>query len=238
VTSPTALIFPLEQLIALAHRHGILVVVDGAHGPAFLDLALADSKVDYYTGNCHKWMCAPKGAGFLYVRSDHQASIASPIISWGQVANVDGGPSPVDGFTGSSALERELQWLGTRDPSAALSVPAAIDFMQRHDWRKRRQLCRDLAQEVGRELAHQIGGRSVLTHRIEAQMVAVALPKCDGEVVRERLYQEHGIEMPVTRHAGQPYARVSVQVYNTEAELQRLVEVLPPLVREVAAASA
>jgi len=237
VTSPTALVFPLDELIEVAHRQGVRVVVDGAHGPAFLDLALLDSGVDFYTGNCHKWMCAPKGAGFLYVRADQQAIIKSPIISWGQVANVDGGPSPVEGFTGTSALERELQWIGTRDPSAALSVPAAIEFMAQHDWPRRRQHCRDLAQDLGQELTARLQGRPVASHRMDAQMVAVALPECDGETLRERLYQEHAIEMPVTRHAGRPYARVSVQVYNTEAELQHLTEVLPRIAREVAAAA-
>ena len=84
ITSPTALLFPIEQLTELAHQHGILMVIDGAHGPALVDLELDALKPDFYTGNCHKWMCAPKGAGFIYARPDRHLLVSSPIISWGQ----------------------------------------------------------------------------------------------------------------------------------------------------------
>jgi isopenicillin-N epimerase len=224
ITSPTAL---------LAHQHGIMVVIDGAHGPGFVDLGLDALNVDFYTGNCHKWMCSPKGAGFVYVRPDRQSLIASPIVSWGQVQALGGDRAALDAFTGSSAIERQLQWLGTRDLSAALSVPAALRFFETHDWWQKRAECRLLAQQFALELAERLDTDPLCLHRIDAQMVAVALPECNGEALRQRLFDAHAIEMPVTHHAGRQYARVSVQAYNTKRELDLLLEVLPQVLSQL-----
>jgi isopenicillin-N epimerase len=236
ITSPTALLFPIEQLIELAHQHGIMVVIDGAHGPALVDVKLDQLKVDFYTGNCHKWMCAPKGAGFVYARPDRQAMIDSPITSWGQVGAApgapEGAPMAIAAFTGSSALERQLQWLGTRDPSAALSVPAALQFFEANDWWRKRAVCRELAQQLADDLHERLGQPRVSLHRIDAQMVAIALPECDGEALRQCLFDRHRIEMPVTQQNGRQFARVSVQAYNTREELELLLAVLPRLLAQ------
>jgi isopenicillin-N epimerase len=232
MTSPTALLFPIEQLIELAHQRGIMVVIDGAHGPALVDLNLDALEVDFYTGNCHKWMCAPKGAGFVYARPDRQRLIDSPIISWGQVDAPASAPMALAAFTGSSSIERQLQWLGTRDPSAALSVPRALQFFEDHDWWHRRAVCRDLAQQFADELSDRLAADRISLHRIDAQMVAIALPECDAEVLRQRLFDAHHIEMPVTQQAGRQFARVSVQAYNTKAELDLLLQVLPQLLQQ------
>jgi isopenicillin-N epimerase len=227
VTSPTALVLPIKQMIEIAHRHGALVAIDGAHGPAFLDLDLERLEPDFYTGNCHKWMCAPKGAAFLYVRRHHHALIQSPVISWGHVEFDPDEPSPLAAMTGASALERQLQWLGTRDISAALSVPSAIDFMRQHDWPRRRAECRALAQRFAPRLAARLGTYALDPHGVDAQMVSIALPQCDAARVSDTLYQRHRIEMPVMHHAGVQLARYSVQVYNTEPELELLLDALP-----------
>jgi isopenicillin-N epimerase len=227
VTSATALTLPIAEMIVAAHHHGALVVIDGAHAPAFLDLDLKLIDADFYTGNCHKWMCAPKSAAFLFVRTDHHGLIRSPLLSWGHVEFDADLPSPVARLTGSSALHRQLQWLGTRDISAALSVPSAITFMQQHDWHRRRAECRALAQSFAPRLAERLGTRQCDVHGSDAQMVSIALPKCDGAQISETLYRRHRIEMPVMVHAGVQLARYSVQVYNTAAELERLLEALP-----------
>ena len=236
ITSPTALVFPVEQLIELAHQHGILVVIDGAHGPGFLHLDLDALEVDFYTGNCHKWMCSPKGAAFVYARPDRQCLIQSPIISWGQVEADDLARAALDAFTGQSAIERQLQWLGTRDLSAALSVPFALQFFEVHDWWKKRAACRLLAQQFKSEMEQRLDATPLGPPRFDAQMVAIALPECNGEALRQRLFDLHAIEMPVTHHAGRQYARVSVQAYNSKAELDLLLQVLPELLHQLDAA--
>jgi isopenicillin-N epimerase len=125
ITSPTAMRMPIAEIAARARTEGILTVIDGAHAPGQLELDLEGIGVDFYTGNCHKWLCSPKGSGFLYARPERQALLKPLIVSWGW-ENLHPGPSTfIDVF----------QWLGTDDPAAFLSVPAAIDYQIEHDWR-------------------------------------------------------------------------------------------------------
>ncbi len=232
VTSSTALILPIEELIGVARERGIIVVIDGAHAPAFLELDLDALGAHFYTGNCHKWMCAPKGAGFLYVAPDLQDTLAAPVISWGYVAQGDDSPRRL--YTGTGALEERLQWLGTRDPSAFLSVPRAIDFLAAHDWRKKREDCRALALETALILCGRFGIAPIAQASALGPMVAIPLPPCDAERVRAALFERHRIEIPVGLHNHRPFARISLHLYSTRADAMRLVTALPD---EVARAS-
>src|SRR5712691_10980583 len=129
ITSPTALIFPVEALVRRARPAGILTVIDGAHAPGQIPLHLADLGADFYVGNCHKWMCAPKGSGFLYARRDRQSLLAPLVVSWGW----------------PSGFVEEQQRQGTRDIAAFLSVPAAIEFLREHNWPAVQRACHALA---------------------------------------------------------------------------------------------
>ncbi len=119
VTSPTGLLLPLKSIIDLAHTRGIRVLVDGAHAPGMVPIDLSELNPDYYTGNHHKWLCAPKASGFLYVRRDWQGEVRPTIISHG--ANR---PRP-----NRSQFLSEFDWTGTFDPTPLLSVPAAVEFL-------------------------------------------------------------------------------------------------------------
>ncbi len=123
ITSPTALRLPIEPVLAQARMRAIATLIDGAHAPGQIALGLSALGADYYTGNCHKWMCAPKAVAFLHARSEHHASLYAMVTSWGEVA--PDGPSVWDGFIGNKLFERRMQWQGSRDLSGFLAVPAA-----------------------------------------------------------------------------------------------------------------
>jgi isopenicillin-N epimerase len=138
VSSPTALLFPVEEICRRAREAGVAVLVDGAHAPGQIDLAVEAIGADWYTGNCHKWLCAPKGAGFLHVRRERQAELEPVAVSWDW---------------GVEEWADRHRWHGTRDPSPYLAVPAAIDFQKEHRWEDVRTRCRSLASRAGRELS-------------------------------------------------------------------------------------
>lgn len=221
LTSTTALILPVAQLCAAARERGIPTLIDGAHAPGQIDVDLQAIGADFYVGNCHKWLCAPKGSGFLHVRPEQQARLDAGVISWGY-AQGTGGHAGFEAYLGRTAFERRMQWQGTRDLSAWLSVPAAIDFQARHDWPAVRRRCHALAAELLQVLTQRHGLRPIAADADWAQMVAIPVPPQDPERLRQRLFEDEGIEVPVTSHGGQVFVRVSVQGYNTAQDLDRL----------------
>ena len=221
ITSTTALLFPVAELCAAARARGISTLVDGAHAPGQVELDLDAIGADFYTGNCHKWLCAPKGAAFLHARPEHHERLHATVTSWGYAEQVSG-HSGFDAYLGHSLLERRLQWQGTRDISAWLAVPAAIDFQRRHDWPRLRQRCHRMALATMHLLAAHFGLPPIGRDDDFGQMVPVPVPHRDGEALRAQLFAEHRIEVPVTGHGGRHFVRVSVQAYNTEEELARL----------------
>jgi isopenicillin-N epimerase len=227
ITSTTALVFPAAALVALAHEHGVPVLVDGAHAPGQLPLELDALGADFYTGNCHKWLCAPKGSAFLHVKRERQADIHATVVSWGYVAEGMGGHHGFEAFIGADALARRLQWQGTRDVSASLSVSAALDFMAAHDWPSHRQRCSAMARALQQRVLGRNGLMPIAAAEHQApQMVPIPVRASDAEALRRRLFERHRIEVPVTQHGERTFVRVSVQAYNTEADLERLREAL------------
>ncbi len=222
VTSTTALIFPIAELCRRARERGLATLIDGAHAPGQIELDLDALDADFYTGNCHKWMCAPKGAGFLHAQPQHHAGLDAPVVSWGYVAG-QAGHTGFDAYTGRTLLERRLQWQGTRDIAAWLAVPAAIDFQARHDWPALRQRCHDHARETLHRLASRHGLAPMSGDDDYAQMVAIPVPHQDAEALRARLFDESRIEIPVTQHGGRTFVRLSVQGYNGRDDLERLL---------------
>jgi isopenicillin-N epimerase len=223
ITSGTALILPVAQLCRAARERGIMTLIDGAHAPGQIALSIDDVGADFYVGNCHKWLCAPKGAGFLHARSEHHAMLDATVISWGYAAGVEGRPA-FDAYLGRSVIERRLQWQGTRDIAAWLAVPQALDFLARHDWPAVRARCHDLARHALQVLTQRHGLAPISMDDDWAQMVAIPVPPQDPEALRQRLYDESQIEIAVTSRAGQTFVRLSVQGYNTPQDVERLLE--------------
>jgi len=216
LTSATAIVFPVGEICRRGREHAILVAVDGAHAPGQLDLDVEAVGADFYAGNCHKWLCAPKGAGFLHVLPEHQEAMAPPVVGWNCTP-------------GASFAER-FRWPGTHDPAAFLSVPAAIDFLDEHDWDDVRRRCHDLA-EHGRAALAELTDTEPLAPDESwlGQMVTAELPELDHEELKRRLYEEHRVEIPVQRWSGRPVIRASFQGYNDPSDLDTLLDALRTL---------
>jgi isopenicillin-N epimerase len=224
ITSPTALNLPVAELVRRAREAGIISVVDGAHAAGQVPLDLEALGVDFYSGNCHKWMMAPKGAGFLYVRREMQC-LLEPLVGGRLLREPQ-----------CSLLVDEHQYQGTRDLSAFLSVPVAIQFMQDHDWPTVQQACHELICTAQEEVTALTGLSPVVPDLAPwfAQMAVLPIPPCDMRALHNRLHDEYEIEIPTTGWNGHHFVRLSVQGYNTRADVERLVEALGALLPEVA----
>jgi isopenicillin-N epimerase len=209
VASPTGALVPVAELCARAREAGILSVVDGAHAPGQVPVDLGALGADAYAGNCHKWLCAPKGAGFLWVRPELQQRIDPLVVSWGWP---------------ESEFAKRHAWQGTRDPAAWLSVAAAIEFQREWGWDEVRERCHGLANRFLELSGLPPAGEPF------AQMVAVELPSCDPDEVQRRLREEHAIEVPCFERNGRPLLRLSVQGYNTADDVERLAAALSQVV--------
>jgi len=228
ITSPTALLFPIESLIAEARKRGIFSVIDGAHTPGHIPLHLDTIGADFYSGNCHKWLMSPKGSAFLYVRPELQSMIDPLVISHGWTA--DNKETGVRGPFGNSPFVDEIEMQGTRDPAAWLAVPAAIAFRREHDWSTVAADCRRLAQETAARLGERTGLRPLSSPEFCApQMVAMPIPPCDVEVIKSLLLERYRIEIPVLVWKGHHIVRLSCQGYNRRAQMDVLIDALTEL---------
>lgn len=218
ITSPTAVIFPVEEIIQRARAAGILTVIDGAHAPGQIPLALDSLGADFYGGNLHKWLCAPKGAGFLYARPDVQHLLKPLVVSWGYEAEQPSASPFVD----------HHEWWGTRDIAAFLTVPAAIQFQQEHDWGRVRSACHELARQAEAQIRQLTGLPSLYPDDSWfGQLVAAPLPAwTDVQTLKSWLYEEHRIEVPIIDWRGRKFVRVSIQGYNTRREVDALVRAM------------
>jgi isopenicillin-N epimerase len=221
ITSPTAIIFPVKELIDRARERNILTVIDGAHAPGQIDLNLTELGADFYAGNCHKWLCSPKGAGFLHARPEVQSLLEPLVVSWGWDSETPGDSPFID----------HHEWTGTRDIAAFLSVPAAIQFQREHDWDDVRAECHAVACEFRQRVTELTGLPPLSPDSPEwyAQMVSVPLPDCDPQKLKIRLYDEHRIEIPLVAWDGKTLVRASFQAYNTREDVDCIVSALTHL---------
>lgn len=237
ITSATALVFPIEAIVAHARARGILTVIDGAHSPGHIPLDLTALDSDYYAGNCHKWLMAPKGSAFLYVRPELQAGINPLVIShgWTEDAAMPG----TKGVFGNTPFVDGLEMQGTRDPSAWLTVPDAIAFRRQHGWDSVAARCRDLVQDTAVRVAALTGLPPLSSPEFCApQMAAMPVPSCDPMALKLALLDDFGIEIPCFVWKEHTIVRLAVQGYNTAAQMDHLVAalaaVLPHLHKSVA----
>ena len=215
ITSPSGIVFPAEELCQRAQARGILTVVDGAHCAGQIPLELNKLGADFYTGNCHKWLCAPKGAAFMYAAPDKKHLIEPLMVSWGGTNEMSTGDTYIN----------ELQFQGTNDMSGFLAIPDAIQFQKDHDWDAIRADCQKKIAWVkdALEALPNVRAWYPTTNTMQKQMAAVILQGKDGQTVKDYLERDFKIEIPVWTRGDDSVLRVSVQGYTTQAELDTLV---------------
>ena len=237
ITSPTALIFPLKRLIDKLAERGIDTLVDGAHAPGMLALELEELGAAYYTGNCHKWLCCPKGAAFLYVRQDRQEGVRPLVISHGVTIS----------RSGRSRFVADFNWNGTLDPTAWLSIPEAIrvvDGMVSGGWPEVMRRNHDLALTGRRILCEMLDTTEPCPEAFIGSMASVPLPDTpDGTApgpcgapdgMANQLLETYQIEVPLCRWPGPPkrQVRISAQLYNKVEQYETLGAALREIVKQ------
>lgn len=227
ITSPTSIVMPIESIIT-ALEPEVLVLVDGAHAPGMVDVDLQALGASFYAANCHKWMCAPKGSGFLHVAERHRDWMSAVVISHGLN----------DGWPGSSSpFHSRFDWTGTSDPTAFLSVGSAIDIMGSHlatGWDGVRLMNHDLAVAGRTIVAAAVGSEPPVPEEMLGSIASIPVPAGSGptdsifEPLMIELRRKWRIEVPVFTwpDAGQRLLRISAQVYNTEEDYERLAAAL------------
>ena len=221
ITSPSGIIFPAEELCRRARERAIMTVVDGAHCSGQIPLDLKNFGADFYTGNCHKWLCAPKGAAFLYAAPDKKHLIEPLMVSWGGTNEC----------SSDDAFINELQYQGTTDMSAFLAISDAIKFQADNNWDAVREECQRKVAWVKDELESLPNVRAwyPTTNTLQKQMAAVILKGKGGGSVKDYLASQYKIEIPVWTRGDDAILRVSVQGYNTQEELELLVDAIKKL---------
>jgi isopenicillin-N epimerase len=229
VTSPTGLVLPIAPMVAELSRRGIDVLVDGAHAPGMVPLDLNALGATYYSGNCHKWICAPKGSAFLWVRRDRHADLHPTTISHGFAA----------AKPGRTKFHLEFDWPGTNDPTAWMAVPKAIEYMGslvRGGWPALMSRNRELALEARRLLCAVAGTPPACPEDMIGSLASVRLP--DGltldigwrrpDPIQRRLFDGWGIEVPINSWPAPPkrQVRISAQLFNSRDHYVRLAEAL------------
>jgi isopenicillin-N epimerase len=217
VTSATAVVFPIEAICQAAADRGVAVCVDGPHAPLHVPLDLTALPCAFYAASCHKWLCAPFGSGFLYVDRHWQERVQPAVVSWGRLL-----PALPERW------DEQFIWSGTRDPSAFLAVPAAIEFFTKLGIQRVRDRIFDLANYARTQLLETLGTATLApaTPDWYGAMAHVKLSSGPARPLQQLLWQRYGIEVPIVEWHGQRFVRVSCHLYNTRQQIDQLVEAL------------
>ncbi len=216
ITSPTALIFPVEEICKIAKERNIITIIDGAHAPAQISLNVKDIDADFYCGACHKWMCSPKGVSFLYAKKEMQKIIEPLVVSWGYEAE---NPS-------HSQFLDYLQWQGTNDLSAYLTIPKTIHFLETHKWDEVTQSCKGLNLWARNEICKELDLQPISNEKFNGQMISFFFPLNNVLEDQKRFYSKYNIQIPFFKWHNTTLFRISIQAYNSKEDICRLITCL------------
>jgi len=218
ISSATALIFPVKEICQKAQELGLITIIDGAHVPGHIDLNIEELNPDFYTGTLHKWMLAPKGSSFLYVKKEFQNDIDPLVVSWGY----------------DNAVISESQFLdyheyqGTRDISAFLCTPKVIDFLEDNNWKQISKDCKTIVRENYQRFCDLLNTKPLcpISEEFLGQMASVQIQTEEPVKLKELLFEKYKIEVPVMPLNGKVYLRYSINGYNSQEDLDILYKAL------------
>jgi len=223
ITSSTAMKLPVMEICEKAKELGLLTIVDGAHVPGHMPLDLSNLKADIFTGACHKWMMTPKGSSFLYVKKALQDALDPLIISWGYESDQPSG----------SRFHDYHQFNGTRDFSAYLTIPKAIEFMKDHNWNDVSASCRKMVRDNATRFSQLLQSNFLcpLTEEFLGQMLSLPIVTDAPEQLYRTLFEKYHIEIPIMRHGKNVFIRYSINGFNTKSDLDALYDALKDILK-------
>ena len=214
ISSATALIFPVKEICEKARKLGLIIIIDGAHVPGHIDLKISELDPDFYTGTLHKWMLAPKGCSFLYVKKSFQAILDPLVVGWGYENEV---------AIESLFLDYQ-EYQGTRDEAAFLTAPAVIAFLEKHNWAEKAAICRQLILDNYEDFCVLLGSKPIcpLTSEFLGQMCSIPIQTTQPLLLKKLLFEKYKIEVPIMNIEKQYFLRITAQVYNTQNDFDIL----------------
>lgn len=218
ISSATALIFPIKEICQKAQELGLITIIDGAHVPGHIDLNIEDLNPDFYTGTLHKWMLAPKGSSFLYVKKEFQNDIDPLVVSWGYDNTV---------IAESQFLDYH-EYQGTRDISAFLCTPKVIDFLEENNWKQISKDCKTIVRENYQRFCDLLNAKPLcpISEEFLGQMASVQIQTEEPVKLKELLLEKYKIEVPIMPLNGKFYLRYSINGYNSQEDLDVLYKAL------------
>lgn len=223
ISSSTALIFPVKEICERAQQLGLITIIDGAHVPGHIDLNIAELNPDYYTGTLHKWMLAPKGSSFLYVKKEFQGDLDPLVVSWGYESV----------FPSHSPFLDYHEYQGTNDHSAYLCTPKVIAFLKENNWKEKYKACRKLVLDNYQRFCDLLQTQPIcpITEEFLGQMASIPIQTENPMELKELLYTKYKIQVPIMPLNGKVYLRYSMNMYNTQEDLDKLYETLEDILK-------
>ncbi|TDD99151.1 aminotransferase class V-fold PLP-dependent enzyme [Flavobacterium cellulosilyticum] len=222
ISSATALVFPVKEICEKARELGLITIIDGAHVPGQMDLNIMDLNPDFYTGTLHKWMLAPKGSSFLYVKKNFQDMLDPLVVGWGYESVAPGESQFLD--------YQEFQ--GTRDISAFLCTPKVIEFLEKNNWKLQAKECRKLVLENYQRFCDLLKTNPIcpISEEFMVQMASIPINTSNPVELKEVLYIKYKIEIPILPLNGNFYIRYSINAYNSQEDLDVLYAALQDII--------
>ena len=230
ITSGTGMILPIEKIMIEAKKRGIRTIIDGAHVPGHIDLDIKKLDPDYYVGACHKWLCSPKGVSFLYIKRELQDEIQPYLKSWGWGEEFPEFKNSTEKKT-NSRFQNIFQWQGTRDMSAFICVPAAIEFQKLYKWAEIRDRCNKMIIDARNRITEITKIPKICPDEYLGQMTTIIFPFNDHIKLKETLYNDYNIEIPTYTKDGYTAFRISLQGYNNQRDVDILIDALTNILK-------
>ncbi|WP_395047745.1 aminotransferase class V-fold PLP-dependent enzyme [Flavobacterium sp.] len=222
MSSATALLFPVKEICDKAQELGLITIVDGAHIPGHIDLNIQELNPDYYTGTLHKWMLAPKGSSFLYVKKEFQNDLDPLVVSWGYESL----------FPGESQFLDYHEQQGTRDVSAFLCTPTVVSFLENNNWKQKSKDCKQIILDNYQRFCDLLGTKPIcpITSEFLGQMASIPVKTDSAQELKDLLYDKYKIQIPVMPINGNYYIRYSINAYNSQEDLDILYAALQDII--------